>query len=164
MLHIIAQGQAYFKSMHIPQWQNGYPDTAQIEADIQNGHAYVAGQNGTITGTAALVPGPEAAYSTLHGGSWLRRGEGYAVIHRMAVANAAKGTGTAAALLQRLEEAAHAASAATVRLDTHRSNRAMQRFLHKHGYTQRGVVYLAPRHPGDDTARVALEKLLAPGI
>ena len=47
----------------------------------------------------------------------------------------------------------------SIRVDTHRKNKAMQRLLRESGYRYRGNVRVVVE-PGHDTARQAFEKLL----
>ncbi|WP_233188720.1 hypothetical protein [Tenacibaculum sp. SG-28] len=41
IMAIIADAQKLLASLHIDQWQDGYPDTAQITKDILNQESYI---------------------------------------------------------------------------------------------------------------------------
>ena len=52
ILEIIDDAKALLKSLNIDQWQNGYPNAAQIEKDISNNESYViVNEDDTIVAT-----------------------------------------------------------------------------------------------------------------
>ncbi len=75
----------------LDQWQCGYPCRATWEADVAEGAAYVALDEGRVVGVFRYGTEPEAAYDTLEG-SWLASGP-YATVHRCAVDPVCRGLG-----------------------------------------------------------------------
>lgn len=150
---IINQARQYFRQNNIPQWTDGYPFRHTIQQDIEAGHSYVLEENGTITGIAALCYGIEKPYENICQGSWRAEGP-YASIHRVAVDEAVKGTGSADFLLQSLVKTGFAAGVNSIRIDTHHSNPVMQHFLKKNGFEYRGLIYLE-----DGGERIAFDTL-----
>src|SRR5688572_31261868 len=73
------------------QWQHGYPNEQTVHEDLAKGYAYLLTENEVIVAYAAIVFGEEPAYTDIKG-KWLTDGD-YAIVHRVAVSNAAKGKG-----------------------------------------------------------------------
>ena len=142
IVQILDQSRAFFKQNKIDQWQDGYPFPETILQDIQNGNSYLLLGDEQVIGTAALCQGIEEAYANIYNGQWHSAGP-YACIHRVAVANTVKGTGAAGALLQTVLQMGFATGVDSIRIDTHRDNLPMQKFLQKNGFTYCGIVYLA---------------------
>src|SRR5687768_15430733 len=84
------------------QWQNGYPNEQTVQEDISKGYAYVLADHDVIIAYAAIIFGIEQAYEDIQG-QWLSNGE-YAVVHRVATADAAKGKGIATRLFKMVED------------------------------------------------------------
>jgi hypothetical protein len=67
IMAIVADAQAYLASLNIDQWQDGYPDVAQIEKDIANQESYVVENNeGEIMATNYHVYHKTRAYIRIH--------------------------------------------------------------------------------------------------
>ena len=66
------------------QWGGGYPDAAQVNADVAARHCYVV-EHGVmgIVGTFCLVEGDDPTYAVIEDGRWLDD-DAYATIHRLA--------------------------------------------------------------------------------
>ena len=107
-----------------------------------------------IAATAALSLRDESNYEKIFEGRWKTSGP-YGVIHRIAVDDRFKGTGVAAAFVDHIEKMCINRGIYAVRVDTHRDNRSMDRFLRKHGFDRCGIIYVE-----DGTQRVAYEKEL----
>ncbi|MGL5694237.1 MAG: GNAT family N-acetyltransferase, partial [Peptostreptococcaceae bacterium] len=138
----------------IDQWQNGYPNNQSIESDIEKSESYVLEKHDEIIATAAISFNGESTYDEIHEGKWISN-DPYAVIHRVAVSEDKKGNGVAGELFNKLEEICTKNNVYSIKIDTHRENKSMQRFLEKHGYKYCGVIYLL-----DKNERVAFEKNL----
>lgn len=154
IMEVIAMAVAYMKSHGIAQWNDGYPGREQFLTDIALGESYVCECHGRIVGTAALSLREEPNYLKIYDGQWRSSGP-YGVIHRIAVDNAFKGHQVAGAFVDTIEEMCISRGIFAVRVDTHRDNRSMRRFLEKHGFVYCGVIHLS-----DGAPRVAYEKLL----
>lgn len=160
-MSIIADAQAYLKSRGVEQWQNGYPTRAIIALDIElgRGRALCEGPDSPALGYAVVTAERESCYDAIDG-AWLTDESGvYAVIHRCAVAAAARGKGLGNSLLALCEAEAAERGARSARIDTHADNAVMRSLLSSRGYEQCGVIYILGTAE-DGEARVAYEKLL----
>ena len=154
ILNIIRQAQEYLKDAGIDQWQNGYPNKETIEKDIKEEHSYVLVENNKVIATAAISFDEEKTYSTIFEGSWLSD-KTYAVIHRIAVERSLKGSGLASIIIKETERLSLQKGVASIKVDTHKNNLSMQRFLEKNGFSYCGIIYLE-----DGSKRLAYEKFI----
>ena len=154
IVHMIEQAQSWFAENGIDQWQNGYPNAETIRADIAAGNGVVLRRSDGIVSYASLSFLPEPTYAVIEGEGW--REKSCAVLHRVVTKQSCKGKGYAGELFAQCEAAARAAGVKSLRVDTHRQNKPMQRALQKSGFLPRGVIYLASGAP-----RIAFEKLFA---
>lgn len=164
MDEICEAAKVAMRDMGIDQWQDGYPNRACWEADVDDGFAYVAETDEkTIAGMFALVADvetcdPEPSYGEIDG-AWLTPDAKYAVVRRVGVAPEAKGQGIAGTMLDFACDKAAQMGLASVRVDTHADNKPMQRALQKAGFVPCGIITLIE---GNDvgTQRIAFEKLV----
>lgn len=156
ILRLIHEAQAFMRTLNIDQWQDGYPDEAVLRRDIEVGQLFVFDDEGAIAAVAALSLLHEPAYDDLDG-AWLQTGP-YLTVHRMALDDAHRGAGLASRMLEAAIRRAGENGCASVRVDTHRGNKAMRRFLEKNDFAYCGEV----RYPllSGDPIRVAYEKLI----
>jgi len=155
IMEIINQAQRYFKENSIDQWQNGYPSIQTIEDDISSGFSYVLLQNEVVVATAAISFAGEPDYNKIYDGGWISHNK-YGVIHRMAVDHYRKGTGVALEFMKRMEALCIAEGIHSIKIDTHRQNIPMQKFLKKNKFEYCGVIYLK-----DNSERLAFEKIIS---
>ena len=149
----IADAQALLKSCGVDQWQDGYPTADIILADVAHGESYVAVEDDDIVATAVISFAGEPTYKTIEG-QWLNSNP-YAVIHRLAVRNTARGRGYAKRLFDYTEQLCAKHKISDIRVDTHADNRIMQRLLDGLGYKYCGVITL-----DSGAKRIALQKML----
>lgn len=154
IINIIEEAQNYFKENNIDQWQNGYPNEESIMKDIESGESYVLLKNNKIVATAYLSFIEESDYDVIYDGYWISNGD-YAVVHRVAVSGNIKGQGIAGELFRHLEKICLENNINYIKIDTHRKNQSMQKFLTKNGFEYCGVIYLK-----DNSERIAFEKKL----
>ncbi len=154
IIEIIEQAQANFKQAGIDQWQDNYPNRGSIERDIENDESYVLTQGSEIAATGVVSFRKEEAYTKIYEGRWLSEG-GYAVIHRVAVADRYKGRQLSAAFMELAERLCLERGLCSVRADTHEQNLPMQTVLKNNGFQYCGVVYL-----NSGAKRLAFEKVL----
>lgn len=130
------------------QWGKAYPPPLLVERDILANRQFVTLENGRLTGTFAFILGAEPTYAVIDG-AWLDDTLPYGTLHRLA---AAGGGGHLAdqILAWALERCA------SLRVDTHADNRAMQHILQKNGFCRCGIIRVE-----DGTARLAYQKLKA---
>lgn len=137
------------------QWQNGYPNEQTVRDDIARGHGHVLTVDGVVVAYAAVIFGVEPAYEVIDG-QWLPDGP-YAVVHRVARAQAAGGKGIAGKLFQCVEVLCRRRGVHSIRLDTNFDNGPMRHVADKLGYVYCGEIQF------QGAARRAYEKRLAPG-
>lgn len=154
---IYADGRLAIADLGIDQWQGGYPSSEIISEDIANGFLYAAEDTdtGALAAVAAVLP-YESDYDRIDGG-WLSS-DGYNAVHRVAASADFKGKGASAYLFDNIERMAKEKGVGALRIDTHRGNTVMQRFLQKRGFTLCGMITLG--HGEGDRIRLAYEKLL----
>lgn len=152
ILGIIKEAKEYFKANNIDQWQeDNYPTAETFLDDINNGTSYVLVKDGEVVATASISFEPEPTYDHIEG-NWLTN-DNYIVIHRVAVTNKLKGLGLASIILKKAEFLALANNVHSIKIDTHKDNKAMQRVLKKNNFTYCGIIYLE-----DNSERIAFEK------
>lgn len=156
VMRIIADAQADFRARGIDQWQNGYPNEQVIRGDIERGESYVVTRGGQVVATAMITFAPDPNYATIYDGEWLLPAAAcYATIHRIAVALSARGQGLAEWIVGQAERMCRKRGADSLRIDTHRDNRSMQRVAEKCAMTHCGTIFLA-----DGAERLAYEKIM----
>ena len=158
ILLIVRQARNYLRRHRVDQWQGDYPDAAAFTESIDAGECYAVMYGERLAGVFCVSDKPESDYDSLTDGKW--HGEGrYMTLHRAAVAAQFRGTGLSAHLMGFVQELAQAAGIKSIRSDTHRKNKAMQKLLRSSGFTYRGNVSVSSE-PGHDPARQAFEKIL----
>lgn len=156
VMRIIADAQSDFRARGIDQWQNGYPNEAAIRRDIARGESYVVIRGEQIVATAMITFAPDPNYAVIYGGEWLLAApKSYATIHRIAVDLGERGQGIAEWIVGQTERMCRKRGADSLRIDTHRDNRSMQRVAEKNGMTLCGIIHLA-----DGAERLAYEKIM----
>lgn len=160
IMAMIGDAKAELRQKGVDQWQDGYPDEAQIRKDIGNHESYVVipddKEDGNLAGTAMISLRKEKTYERMASGQWLTGAKGrYAVIHRITTSKTYKHKGAAAQLLMYAEALCRDHRAESIRIDTHQDNLTMQTWLEKHGFIYCGVIYLE-----DGAPRLAYEKKL----
>ena len=156
VMRIIADAQADFRARGIDQWQNGYPNEQSIRGDIERGESYVVTRGEQIVATAMITFAPDPNYAVIDDGEWLLAApKSYATIHRISVDLAERGQGIAEWIVGQTERMCRKRGADSLRIDTHRDNRSMQRVAEKNGMTLCGIIHLA-----DGAERLAYEKIM----
>ena len=156
VMRIIADAQADFRARGIDQWQNGYPNEVVIRHDIARGESYVVTRGEQIVATAMITFAPDPNYAVIYNGEWLLAApKSYATIHRIAVDLGERGQGIAEWIVGQAERMCRKRGADSLRIDTHRDNRSMQRVAEKNGMTLCGIIHLA-----DGAERLAYEKIM----
>lgn len=134
------------------QWQDGYPNVETVRADTAQGYGHVLEFEGSAIAYAAILFEIEPAYEAIEG-KWLSTGP-YAVVHRVATAEAMKGKGVATALFQKIEALVKSRGVPSLKVDTNFDNLPMLKIMDRLGYTYCGEVYFR------GAARKAFEKML----
>jgi ribosomal protein S18 acetylase RimI-like enzyme len=156
IMNIIADAQKYLANLGIDQWQDGYPNTNQIELDINNDDSYIIINDEDVTiGTTVFTTKAESTYQNIDG-EWATKDDAvYGVIHRLAVDDKYRNSGLAKFVFDECESRLKQMSIYSMRIDTHRDNKGMQYMLKKRGYEYCGVIIL---DSGDE--RLAYEKIV----
>lgn len=153
---IITEAKALMKSVGSRQWNDAYPSPHVIEDDLSSGDAYMLERAGEQIAYAVVRFADEAAYSAIDG-AWLTDGTPYAVVHRLAVAEAYRGQGYATAFFQRIIALASANGCRSIRVDTAAENCRMLQIFRRECFVYCGKV----TYPGVDRGeRLAYERLL----
>lgn len=153
IMELIHQAQSYFKVANIDQWQDGYPARSDILTDISNHHSYILEDHGHVIATMYLAFENDPNYTHIDG-QWLTNSS-YAVIHRIVVDENQKGKNIAASLLKFAEKKCYEKHVQSIRIDTHKDNHSMQKFLKKNDFQFCGNITLESGAP-----RIAFEKIL----
>lgn len=150
---IIEKAKIYMKENKINQWSENYPNEDVFLADLKENRLYVAEIKGKVVGMAVLVLDGDADYKNIDG-KWLSDGE-YGVIHRIAVNPDYKSQNVAKNLLDFFEDKLKELNYDSIRVDTHKDNKSMLRFIEKNGFQICGIVYIRKTDE-----RIAFEKPL----
>ena len=158
ILRIVGDARASLKKHKVDQWQGPYPDEKAFLFDMDRGECFVLLHGEEIAGFFTLSTREEKCYGEITDGKWTADLP-YCVLHRAAVAAEYRGSGMAEYMMKCVEEQARRFDRRSIRVDTHRKNKAMQRLLRDSGFRYRGNVQVIVE-PGHDSARQAFEKLL----
>lgn len=134
------------------QWQDGYPNTAVIQQDIEKGAGYVLTAAGVIAAYCAILVNDEPEYANIKG-QWLTSGD-FIVYHRVAVSAHFLGKGLARKMMLCIEELALSRHIFSLKADTNHDNAGMLHLFTKLGYQYCGEVTFR------GSPRKAFEKVL----
>ncbi len=155
IMEIIHYAQRYLASLNIDQWQDGYPNEAQIRKDIENKESYIVeNDEQEIIATFMFSTNGEPTYTIING-KWLTNTTAsYGVIHRIAVAENCTNKGMATIIITHCENLLKKQSINSMRIDTHPDNLGMQHILKKINYNYCGIITLT-----SNAIRLAYEKV-----
>ena len=160
IMGIVAQAQRYLRESGVDQWQDGYPTEPVLYRDMDYGQGWVFEHEGELAGYCCISMRHEPSYDVIDG-AWLTEGDNYAVVHRAMISDKYRGTRLARDMFSLAFDLAAGLGKASVRVDTHRDNRAMNRLAEqKLGFTYCGEVDVSLMDPGHDSRRNAYEKLI----
>ena len=156
ILEIIEDARTYLASQNIDQWQNGYPNAAQIENDILNGESFVViNDENQVIATSMFSTNKEPTYKIIEGNWIINEDMIYGVIHRMAIKKEFRKFGLATMLFDEFHLQLLEKNIKSLKIDTHEDNIGMQSLIKKLGYTYCGIIYT---NYGDK--RLAFEKVI----
>jgi RimJ/RimL family protein N-acetyltransferase len=156
IIAILEGGRAFLAAQGLPQWQNGTgPNAEAVALDITRGEGYILTDGATLLGYAALVEGVDDYYGKIDG-RWDETHSKYITVHRVAMAEAARGKRLAITLMGLLETKAMEMGYHDIRIDTHKGNVIMRHVIDLAGYTYAGEITL----PFPHGERMAYQKLL----
>ncbi|MEE9407006.1 MAG: GNAT family N-acetyltransferase [Polaribacter sp.] len=153
---IINDAKTYLASQNIDQWQNGYPNTEQVENDIKNGENYVViNDENKIMATSMFTSNPEPTYKIIDGNWFVDETKVYGVVHRMAIKKEFRKFGLATFLFDEFHQQLKDKNIESLKIDTHEENIGMQSLIKKLGYKYCGVIYTSY-----NAKRLAFEKVI----
>lgn len=129
------------------QWAENYPSLEQLTSDIDSGDSYACLKDGKVVATFVLRGGNDPTYDVIYDGAW-KNDNPYATIHRIASNGAVKGIFSIA-----MDYALQYYS--TIRIDTHRDNKVMQKAILKAGFEYCGIIHC---WSGDERLAYQLDK------
>lgn len=138
-MELINDGIQTLRQLALDQWQDDYPTSSHITADILANNSYILSVDEKIIATVALVSTGETIYNQLQNGLW-QSGEPYLTIHRLSIARHANGQGYGSQILQLIEQIAQQKELNTIRLDTYEENIPMKKLAEKNGYHFVGTI------------------------
>ncbi|MDR2828363.1 MAG: GNAT family N-acetyltransferase [Acholeplasmatales bacterium] len=172
---VIRDGIDYLKINNVSQWQNNYPNLEVLELDIKNNNLRIITTNtADILAVCAFIKGEDISYKNIYStrfvnpytktkvknNNWLTSYDNYYVIHRISLSKEKRNTGIATLFLKYLEKEAIYNNSSSIRVDTHKKNVVMQKFLLKNGFKFCGKIYLYKDNIQTKESRLAFEKLL----
>jgi len=158
IMTIIEDAKELLASLHIDQWQNGYPNAAQVENDIKNNESYVVVNDADVVmATSMFTLRKEPTYKEVIDGKWLvDENEVYGVIHRMAIKKEFRKLGLATFLFDEFHQQLKDKNIQSLKIDTHEDNLGMQSLIKKLGYKYCGIIYT-----DYNAKRLAFEKVIS---
>ena len=148
IMSLYSMAREFMKATGNPdQWKDNYPSRELIMSDVKSGSLYVGTENGEILASFFFVIGLDPTYGNIYGGRWLDDNDEYGTIHRVAVKVHGKGV---ADEIYRFCSGLNR----SIRIDTHKDNKPMQRSLEKNGFKKCGIIYL---ENGDE--RIAYQRI-----
>ena len=153
---LIQDAKEYLAAQKIDQWQNGYPNTLQVEQDILKSESYVLiNDENNIIATSMFTINPEPTYKIIDGNWIIDETEIYGVIHRMAIKKEFRKIGLASLLFEAFHQQLKMKKIQSLKIDTHEDNTGMQALIKKLGYTYCGIIYTSY-----NAKRLAFEKVI----
>ena len=154
IMKIIDDAQELLKKNGSPQWQNGYPDQETFTQDIVMQTNWILINDNKVVATATLQLTPEPTYRNITQGQWQQPDEPYATIHRVAISSNYRGQGLSKLLFSNLLTVGQMQGIKNFRVDTHRSNKAMQHIAENFNFKKRGIIKVNDQN---DPERLAYE-------
>jgi ribosomal protein S18 acetylase RimI-like enzyme len=136
LIDLVKAAVRHMESQGIYQWDDNYPNTAILQADIEKRHLHVIEVNGQIAGMISINEEQSPEYQTV---PWQYAGKAL-VIHRLTITPAFQRQKLATNLMDFAEKAAENQRYDTIRLDVFTENPSAIK-LYKHlGYEEAGTV------------------------
>ena len=154
IMKIIDDAKELLKKNGSPQWQNGYPNQETLTQDIAMQTNWVLINDNKVAATATLQLTPEPTYRNITQGQWQQPDEPYATIHRVAISSNYRGQGLSKLLFSNLLTVGQMQGIKNFRVDTHRSNKAMQHIAENFNFKKRGIIKVNDQN---DPERLAYE-------
>ena len=154
IMSVIKDGKEFLKQQGINQWQHGAPGINDIEKDIKQETSYVYELDGEIVGTAMLntYDADYEKYPTI----WTKCNN-YLVIHRLSVKKECRSQGVGHKFMNDIILFAKENSVEYIRIDTHKDNVIMRKYLSKNNFKELDEIKLSIKNSLDDKERITYE-------
>lgn len=153
---IFNDAKNHLASLHIDQWQNGYPNRQEIKKDISNHESYlVLNIHNQIVATFMFTLNGESTYKIIKGNWIVNESEKYGVVHRIAIAKEHRKSGIATFIFNSLHQKLRDLKVKSLKIDTHQDNYEMQSLVKRLGYQYCGIIFT-----NYQAKRLAFEKLI----
>lgn len=154
ILQFYKDGSEKLKAEGVDQWQKEkIPNLDNFDDLTKNNELFVLEDKGQVVSTV-IIKKYDFDYENNMDGRWISNYP-YIAIHRVATGNEYRSNGYGKSILLSCEDYAKRNNIKSLRIDTHRNNKSMQRLIKKLNYTYCGIVYVN----GTDE-RFAFEKIL----
>lgn len=134
----IEDARVFHKSLGFEQWHSDYPTQQTILDDISQNIGYVFVNEQEIVGYCCIIIGEEPAYRKIEG-AW-KTDRPYAVVHRMAFLQEARGKGLSGKAIDLIKEFCSSNHIGAIRVDTQDENKVMQHILDREGFQYCGLI------------------------
>lgn len=118
------------------QWDDLYPNEADIKQDIDNAQMYLGAIGPDIAAVFALSPECDGPYAN---GNWRYPDASFCVVHRLCVNPTFQNQGIGTKAMDFIEETLKDSGIETVRLDAYSLNPAALRLYEKRGFMRVGT-------------------------
>jgi len=154
IMSVIKDGKEFLKQQGINQWQHGLPGCSDVENDIKQETSYVYELDGKIVATAMLntYDADYEKYLTI----WTKCNN-YLVIHRLAVKKEYRSQGIGHKFMNDIILFAKENSVEYIRIDTHKDNVIMRKYLSKNNFKELDEIKLSMKNSLDDKERITYE-------
>lgn len=152
---IIKKAREKLKNDDVDQWQVKYPDRDLFEKEISDNTLLVILDGEKVIGMMNLSFKEDPDYLSIEHGKWLSDYE-YAVIHTLAIDTDYSGQNLAANFFDFAIEKCKENKIRSLRLDTHKDNKAMKTFIKKYKFIKCGEITLSAKNEKRD----AYEKII----
>ena len=154
ILEIYEDGSRKLKALGLDQWQGqDKPNLDNFKDLIDNKNIFVLEDHGKVVSTV-IIYDFDVDYENNLDGTW-QSPKPYVALHRIGTLESEYKKGYGKKIIEMSEAYARENSFKSVRIDTHRGNKDMQRLLSSLSYKYVGIVYL-----GGKNERLAFEKVL----
>lgn len=140
--NIVSKARAHLKAQNIDQWQKAYPDKNLLEKKISDNSLLVLEDENKVLGMMNLSFVEDEDYKFITHGKWLTDFD-YAVIHSLAVDLSYSGHNLSSKLFNYAIEKCKENKIRSLRIDTHKDNKAMRRILSKYNFVKCGEITLS---------------------
>lgn len=142
ILVTIDKARKVLAEQDIPQWRNDDgPNEERLKEDIRLGEGYVLIEESKIMGFGTVTLAEQETYHEMTNGKWLDS-DNYVSVHRFTIDSDVKERGLGQFFMAHLISIARMQGFLDIRIDTHPTNKRMQRVIEKSGFNYQGDIIL----------------------